>query len=195
MRKDAATLHPVNELITRRWSPRQFADKEISPEIIASLFEAARWAPSAYNDQPWAYVLGTREDAKAYEKVLSCLVEFNQGWAKRAPLIAIGIYRDHFSFNESPYPHAPHDLGLANAFLTLEATARGLMVHHMSGMDFDKAREVLEIPEGWHPFTAFAVGYPVDPEQLSEEELEAEQAPRSRHPQEEFVFHGAFGKA
>jgi nitroreductase len=91
MHKPAATQYPVHELIRERWSPRAFSEKAVSPEILQSLFEAARWAPSSNNEQPWAFLVGTRGDGDTFRKILGTLVEFNQTWAKHAPVLAIAV--------------------------------------------------------------------------------------------------------
>src|SRR5688572_2705801 len=113
MSKKAATDHPVHELIGARWSPYGFADRPVSREDVRSLLEAARWAPSSYNEQPWSYILATREDAQEFEKVLSCLVELNQAWAQAAPVLMLCCTKLNFARNDKPNAAAIHDLGLA----------------------------------------------------------------------------------
>lgn len=193
MQKPAAADNPVHDFIAQRWSPRAFSDKPVSPEVLRSLFEAARWAASSYNDQPWAYVVATKDDEKNYSKVLGVLMDMNAAWAKQAPVLAISIARGHFKHNGTPNPVALHDLGAANAQLTMEATSRGLLVHQMAGFHHDKAREVFGIPEGWDPVSAIAIGYPGDPETLPEKLRTPELAPRTRKPLSEFVMSGQWG--
>src|SRR5271166_6024561 len=117
----AATDHPVQELIAARWSPYAFADRPVAKEDLRSLFEAARWAPSSYNEQPWSYVVATRDDAEGFGRLLSCLVEGNQAWAKGAPVLALGCTSLLFARDGKPNAAALHDLGLASANLCLEA--------------------------------------------------------------------------
>ena len=193
--KQAHPDHPVHELIARRWSPYAFADRPVSDDDLRSLFEAARWAASSYNEQPWAYVVATKTDRDAFERLLSCLVEGNQGWAAAAPVLALGCTNLRFARNGKPNAAAVHDLGLASATLTLEATARGLVVHQMIGILPDKARELYRIPEGVQPVTGLAIGYAADSNTLPEKYRERDLAPRSRKPLNEFVFGGEWGAA
>src|SRR5688572_2107098 len=193
--KQANPAYPVHELIARRWSPYAFADLPVSDADLRSLFEAARWAASSYNEQPWAYVVATKIDPNGFERLLSCLVEGNQAWAATAPVLALGCTSLQFSLNGKPNAAAVHDLGLASANLTLEATARGLVVHQMIGILPDKARELYRIPEGVEPVTGLAIGYAADPEALPEKYRERDLAPRTRKPLAEFVFAGEWGSA
>ena len=193
--KQAHPDHPIHELIARRWSPYAFADRPVSDDDLRSLFEAARWAASSYNEQPWAYVVATKADPDAFERLLSCLVEGNQGWAAAAPVLALGCTSLRFTRNGKPNAAAVHDLGLASATLTLEATARGLVVHQMIGILPDKARELYRIPEGVQPVTGLAIGYAADSNTLPEKYWERDLAPRSRKPLYEFVFGGEWGAA
>src|SRR5271165_4025856 len=124
--KRAKPDHPIHELIASRWSPYGFDERAVSDDDLRSLFEAARWAPSSYNEQPWSYIVATKANPAEFERLLSCLVEGNQPWAKVAPVLALGCTRLLFSQNNKPNAAAIHDLGLASATLTMEATARGL---------------------------------------------------------------------
>ena len=193
--KQASPDHPIHELIARRWSPYAFADRPVSDDDLRSLFEAARWAASSYNEQPWTYILATKGEPDAFDRLLSCLVEGNQGWAADAPVLALGCTSLRLTRNGKPNAAAIHDLGLASATLTLEATARGLVVHQMIGILPDKARELYLIPEGVQPVTGLAIGYAADPNTLSEKYRERDLAPRSRKPLNEFVFDGEWGVA
>src|SRR5262249_24197399 len=129
--KEATPDHPIHEILARRWSPYAFADRPVSKADLLSLFEAARWAPSSYNEQPWSYIVATRDEPAEFERVLSCLVEGNQAWAKAAPVLAIGCTKLVFALNGKPNAAAVHDLGVAAGNLCAEATARGLYVHQM----------------------------------------------------------------
>jgi len=194
MNKPAATDHPVHELIRERWSPRAFSDKPVSAEVLRSLFEAARWAPSSSNEQPWAFIVAIKDDHATHAKLLSTLVEFNQTWAKKAPVLAIAISELAFARNGNPNRNAFYDTGAAVAHLTAEATARGLFIHQMAGFDPHKAIELFNIPAGWEPIAAFVIGYPGDPESLPDSLRERETAPRSRKPLAEFVMSGNWGQ-
>ena len=140
--KQATPDHPIQPLIADRWSPNAFADRPVPDDDLRSVFEAARWSASSYNEQPWRYIVATKASPAEYERLLSCLVEGNQVWARAAPVLAHGCTSLHFILNGKPNAAAEHDLGLASATLTLEATARGLSVHQMIGILPDRAREL-----------------------------------------------------
>lgn len=193
--KQATPDHPIHELIARRWSPYAFADRPVSDDDIRSLFEAARWAASSYNEQPWSYIVATKANTAEFERLLSCLVEGNQAWAKAAPVLALGCTSLNFVRNGKSNAAAIHDLGLASATLTLEATARGLHVHQMIGILPDKARELYGIPEGVQPLTGLAIGYVADPTILPEAYRQRDLAPRQRKSLAEFVFGAQWGTA
>jgi nitroreductase len=193
--KQATPDHPIHELLARRWSPYAFADRAVLEDDLHSLSEAARWAASSYNEQPWSYIVATKANPGEFERLLSCLVEGNQAWARAAPVLALGCTSLNFTRNDKPNAAAVHDLGLASASLTLEATARGLFVHQMIGILPDKARDVYRIPESVQPLTGLAIGYAADPEMLSEKLRERDLAPRTRKPLAEFVFSGEWGSA
>ena len=191
----AVTDYPVQDLIASRWSPYSFADKLVSDEELRSLFEAARWAASSNNEQPWSYIVAKKEDAGEFARLLSCLVEANQAWAKSASALALSVSRLNFARNDKPNRAAIHDLGLAAGNLVLEATARGLAVHQMIGILPEKAREVYSIPDGHEPLTALAIGYAGDPADLPAELRVRDAARRPRKPLKEFVFGGKWGVA
>lgn len=193
MQNTAVTQFPVHELIRNRWSPRAFADKPVSPEVLRSAFEAARWAPSSSNEQPWAYIVATKDDSASFEKVLGTLVEFNAGWAKNAPVLAIAVTKLTFAKNQAPNRMAKYDTGAASALLTMEATAHGLAVHQMAGFDPEKARVAFSIPAEWEAVAALAIGYPGSPETLPQPLKDREVAPRTRKPISEFVMSGSWG--
>jgi nitroreductase len=187
------TDHPVHDLIAARWSPYAFADRPVSKADLLSLFEAARWAASSYNEQPWTYIVATKDDRAEFDRLLSCLVEGNQAWAKNAPALALGCTSLNFVRNGQPNAAAQHDLGLASGTLALEATARGLVVHQMIGILPDRARELYQVPEGVRPLTGLAVGYAGDPASLPEAIRSRDAARRPRKPLREFVFAARWG--
>jgi nitroreductase len=193
MHKPAPSDFPVHQLIIDRWSPRAFSERPVPPDVLRSLFEAARWAPSSSNEQPWAYIVGTREDHENFAKMLSVLIEFNAGWAKNAPVLALAVAELNFAKNNAPNRNAQYDTGAATALLSVEATARGLAVHQMAGFDPAKAREVFAIPAGWEAIAAIAIGYPGDPNSLPQALKDRELAPRTRKPLSEFVMAGHWG--
>jgi len=193
MHKPAATDVSLHELIRNRWSPRAFSEKPVPAEVLRSLFEAARWAPSSNNEQPWAYLVAAKDDSENFAKMLSVLVEFNANWAKHAPVLALSVAHLKTQRDGKPNRVALHDVGSASAQLTFEANARGLQVHQMAGFDADKARQAFAIPPDWEPVAAMAIGYPGDPESLPEKLRERELAPRTRKPLGEFVMSGGWG--
>jgi nitroreductase len=192
MNKPAPTEFPVHDLIRDRWSPRAFSDKPVEPAILASLFEAARWAPSSNNEQPWAYLVATKDNPQDFAKMLSVLVDFNAGWAKSAPVLVLAMSRLKFS-NANPNRNAFYDTGAATALLSVEATARGLAVHQMAGFDPAKAKQVFQIPEDCEAIAAIAIGYPGDPTSLPKPLHDREVAPRTRKPLSEFVMSSRWG--
>lgn len=194
MEKPAEATHPIHELLRRRWSPVAFSDRRVDPETIGSLLEAARWAPSSFNEQPWSFIIATKDDPAEYERLLSCLIEFNQQWARKAPVLMLTVASLKFARNQKDNRHAFHDVGLAAANLVVQATSLGLVVHQMAGILPDKAREVFGIPEGYEAVTGIALGYSGDAAKLDEKLRRREQAPRSRKPLVEFVFTGRWGQ-
>jgi nitroreductase len=196
MEKPAVTDHPIHVLVASRWSPYCFADRDVSAEDLRSLFEAARWAPSSYNEQPWSYVVATRRDREGFARLLSCLVETNQTWARHVPVLALGITRERFTRNDKPNAAALHDLGLAAGGMLVEATARGLCVHQMIGILPDRARELYRIPDHSRALTGIAIGYAgAGAADLPEPLRERDRAPRTRKPLSAFVFGGRYGEA
>jgi nitroreductase len=193
MEKPASVEFPVHDLIKNRWSPRAFSDKPIPKEVLQSLFEAARWAPSSNNEQPWAFIVATKDDQENFEKSLGALVEFNAGWARKAPVLVIAVAKLAFAKNNAPNRNAQYDVGAASLQLSIEATARGLFVHQMAGFDPETAKEAYNIPQGWEPIAAMAIGFPGDASSLPEPYQTRERAPRTRKPIREFVMSGEWG--
>ena len=176
------TLH---QIIRDRWSPQAFADRSIDDATLRTLFEAARWAPSSFNEQPWAFVVARRDDTAEFARALDCMVPFNQDWAKSAGAVVLTVAHATFARNDKPNAHAFHDVGLAVAQLTAQATSAGLGVHQMAGFDAGKARETYGIPAGWDPVTMVAIGYYDDSDEPGE---------RSRKPLAEMVYTGGWGE-
>jgi len=192
MHKPAPVDAPIHDLIRQRWSPRAFSPQLISDHVLRSLFEAARWAPSSYNEQPWAFLVGTRNDKENFDKILGTLVEFNAGWARHAAALAIAVCKHEFGRGGSNR-NAQYDTGAASILLALEAVAQGLAVHQMAGFDPLKAKQVFGIPEGWGAIAAIAIGYPGDASSLPEQLRDRELAPRTRKPLRDFVMTGHWG--
>ena len=192
--RKASTDYPIHKLLAERWSPYGFEDRPVAQGDLHSLLEAARWAASSYNEQPWSFFIATKENPEEFARLLSCLVEGNQGWAKAAPVLVLGVVSLNFSRNNKDNRAAVHDLGLAAGNLLVEATARGLCVHQMIGILPDKAREVYQIPGHSEAWTAIAIGYKGDPAKLPDALKERDLAPRQRKPLSQFVFTGKWGQ-
>lgn len=167
----------------------------MEPEKVQRLLEAARWAPSCFNEQPWVFILATADQPAEYSKLLSCLVAGNQVWAKRAPLLMISVAKLHFDHNGQPNPHAFHDIGLAVGNLVVQATAMDLVVHQMAGILQETIREFYSLPTGYDPLTGLAIGYQGDLHALPDMLREREQASRSRKALKEFVFSESWGRS
>ncbi|MGA8728681.1 MAG: nitroreductase family protein [Terracidiphilus sp.] len=186
--KRAKTLEGILPVIEQRWSPRAFADREVSTADLAKVFEAARWAPSSNNEQPWGYLLGFR-NSDTHEKIASALMGFNQAWAPKAPVLILGVTRTRFARNGNPNNYALYDLGAATAFLILQAMSMGLHTHQMAGFDHEVARKALGIPEEYALGSVMALGYQDHPATLPNDKLvETETMPRTRKALSEFVL-------
>jgi nitroreductase len=167
----------------------------VPDDALNRIFEAARWAASSYNEQPWRFIVAAKDDADEYERLLGCIVPGNAEWARRAPVLMLSVAKLAFDRGGAPNRHALHDAGQAAANLSLQAASLGLSVHQMGGFDAAKARAEFAIPEGFEPVAALAVGYPGDPESLPAGLRERERAPRTRRELSELVFAGEWGKA
>lgn len=193
MEKPAKTQFPIHELLRRRWSPRAFSPRSVEPEILRSLFEAARWAPSSGNQQPWRFLIARKEQPAEFDRMLHCLTDGNIAWCKDVPVLMISVANLRWD-NGEPNRHAFHDVGQAAAQLTIEAVARGLFVHQMGGILVDKIRVTYALPEGFEAVAGFALGYPGEPDQLSGKLRDRELAPRKRNPVDSFVFSGRWSQ-
>lgn len=194
MEKPAKTRFPLHGPLQQRWSPRAFAERSVADEQLISLFEAAQWASSCFNEQPWQFIVASRSDQEEYHRLLSCLVEGNQVWAKFAPVLILTVAKSSFDHNGKANPHAWHDVGLAVGNLVIQATTLGLSLHQMAGILPERIREVYGVPQGFEPVTALALGYPGEPSLLPDELAQREQAARTRKPLSEFVFEGQWGR-
>ena len=174
--------------ILHRWSPRSFSDRPVNLDDLRTVFEAARWAASSYNEQPWRFLVGTR-GSETYQKIFSSLVEMNQAWAKMAPVLILGAAKSTFSHNNAPNAVALYDLGAAAATFCYQATALGLHTHQMGGYDRAIARKNFEVPEDFIFGAVIALGYLGEPSALTVPQmLQQEIAPRQRKPLSEIVF-------
>lgn len=194
MEKPADLDYEVHDLIKRRWSPRVFADRPLEPRTLRSLLEAARWAASCYNEQPWRFLVAQRQDPVEFQKMVDCLVPTNESWAKHAAVLMITVASPVFERSGKPNRHAWYDVGQAAAQMALQATHEGLFMHQMGGFYPDKVRETYGVPAELEPVSAIAIGYPATADDIPDSMRERELATRTRRPQSAFVFSGAWGK-
>jgi nitroreductase len=184
----------IQELLEKRFSPYGFSSRPVEAEKLHKLFEAARSAPSSNNEQPWRFVVATRQDAEAFERLLETLVEQNREWARHAPVLVLSVAKRDFTHNGRPNRHAWYDVGQAAAYLTLQATELGLYVHQMAGFDVGKARQLLGIPEGYEPTAMMAMGYLGDSQSMQEPPRPRDGPRRPRKPLDSLLFGGAWGQ-
>jgi nitroreductase len=186
--KVADTVPGVHDLIRNRWSPRSFSSREVSNEDLRTILEAARWAASSSNEQPWRFFVARKSDRDAYQKLFNLLVPGNQAWAHTAPVLLITAAKRTFSQNGSPNRYGMHDTGQALANFFLQATALGLHAHGMGGFDIERARKDLNVPDDYELGAAIALGYLAPPDQLPEKYRAGETSKRQRKPLSEIVF-------
>jgi nitroreductase len=194
MEKPASNTYPIHPLLKRRWSPRAFSDRPVEKEKLQSLFEAARWSASSSNEQPWHFMMGLKGDP-TWTAIFETLDEGNREWAGNVPMLLLAICRNFYLRHKRPNSYAAYDTGQAVSQLAIEATDLGLFVHQMGGFDPEKARLLFEIPEGYRPLTAIAIGYPGNPDMLPARQKERESAERKRRDPGEFVHTEKFGKS
>ncbi|MBE0637523.1 MAG: nitroreductase family protein [Bacteroidales bacterium] len=193
MNKRANTDFPIHPLLTERWSPRAFNGQAVEKEKLQRLFEAARWAPSASNEQPWLFIIGLSGD-ETYQKIFSTLVEFNQLWTKTAPVLAVAIGRKSSVKTGKKNPWYGYDVGQSLAHLTFQAMHEGLYVHQMGGFEAEKISELFQIEDDFEALTVFTIGYPGDFKVLHPNLQKSELAERQRKSQVDFVFSDKFGQ-
>jgi len=186
--------HPIHPLLAERWSPRAFAERPVAQHDLLSILEAARWAPSASNRQPWHFLVATKETPEAYQRLLQVLMEGNQRWAQAAPVLMLVVAKLNTDRDAATLHHSLFDAGLAAGLLTVQAGALGIAVHQMGGFHADKAHADLGVPDGYAPIAALALGYVGDAETLPEDLRARELGPRTRKPLPEFVFGPTWGE-
>ncbi|MFZ0389804.1 MAG: nitroreductase family protein [Calditrichia bacterium] len=189
--KKTPTIHP---LLHERWSPRAFSSKAVEEQDLWLLFEAARWAPSSFNEQPWAFIVACESDREVYEQMANCLSERNRQWATTAPVLAVCLAKTHFEHNKKENRHSFYDTGLAVANLVMQATDLGISVHQMAGFSTEKVREKFLVPPAFEPVAAMAIGYAGNPARLPSDLRMNKRAARRRKALREFVFGAEWGK-
>jgi nitroreductase len=193
MEKLTPNLYPLTELHQRRWSPTVFEDQPISAKVMASLFEAARWSASCFNEQPWCFVVASRhDDPAAFAAMVACLTPGNQSWVKDAPVLMFSVAKRHFDKTGGPNRYAWYDVGQAVAHLSLEAISLGIFVHQMAGLDPNQIKSVAKIPDTHEVVSAIALGYGVAADKINSDSAAREMSPRIRRDISSFVFHGHF---
>ncbi len=192
MNKQASTEYPIHSLIQHRWSPYRFMNREVTKLELMSLFEAARWAPSSYNEQPWRFILATKDKPDEFAKMQSILLQANQSWAKDAWALVLAATHLVFARNGKQNKAAIHDLGAAVSYLSLEAAARGISVHQIIGIDHDQARTVFNVPGEYEVLTAFAIGYADMNAQGDNKYTQRDNTVRSRNKVSEFVYENSW---
>jgi len=190
----APTDHPVLPAIAARWSPRSFLDTPVPDAALHSILEAGRWAASAYNEQPWQYLVTRKQnEPEAFAKLLGCLVPFNQGWIGAAPVLMLACARLNSASSGKPNPWAHYDAGQASGSMAIQAAALGLQMHQMAGFDAAAARIAFAIPEDVAPIAAMVLGTPGPASALPEPLAQREMAPRARKLAAELFFMGKWG--
>lgn len=177
-----------HEFVRRRWSPRAFSSRPVEEEAILTLLEAAQWAPSAGNGQPWRFIYATQAEEERYRRLFECLDDGNQEWAGSAPVLMLALVKTNSERSGRPNRWALYDLGLAVGNLTFQATALDLYVHSIGGFHADRVRERFVLPDDVEPVAMLAIGYLGTPDQLNEQQRARELAPRQRKPLEELIL-------
>lgn len=191
--KSAETTVPIHPLLAERWSSRAFSDQAVPRDLMLGLFEAARWAPSCFNEQAWRFIVATRDDPEAHARLNACFTTSNQRWSAHAWILMIALAIETFEADGSPNHMAHYDVGQAVQNLTLQASTHGLNVRQAAGIDVAKIREAYRVPDGVTVLCAVAIGYYGDPDQLVPPLPERERQPRTRKPLDELFFDGAYG--
>ena len=182
--------YPINPLILSRWSPRSMTGEELGDDDIMSLFEAARWAPSSFNNQPWRFIYAKR-NTEHWDRLFNLLVDVNKTWAKNAALLAVVISRINFEFNEKPARTHQFDTGSAWENLALEASSRGIVAHGMQGFDYEKAKTELGIPADFEVMAMIAIGKRGPKENLPTE-LQDKEKPNDRKALKDIIMEGTY---
>ena len=185
--------YEILPVLTQRRSPRAYASRPVPAEALHQVFTAASSAASCFGEQPWRYIIGSQvASPDAFGKILGSMMEFNQVWAKKAPVLAVGVAKLNFSHDGNANGWAKYDVGQATATLAVQAAELGLQIHQMAGFSPDALRAAFNIPEGFEPVVVFTLGYPGPASDLPDATREREEAPRTRKPLAEFLFEGAW---
>jgi nitroreductase len=184
---------PLNPLLLRRYSPRAFSNSPVDKEILHRIFEAARWSASCNNEQPWRFIVGTKNNGNTYQKIYECLTDANKRWTIHAPVLILICAATSFSYKGRSNPWHMYDAGQSAVHITMQALYEGIQVHQMAGFDQQKATTTFAIPPEYVVASAMAMGYAGDPAMLENDLREKETAPRIRKPLNDMVFSGTWG--
>ena len=184
----------IHNLISERKSIRAFSDKEISDEALITLLEAARWAPSSMNEQPWRFIVVRKENTEAFQKMIQCLNDSNKIWAQHASVLLLTVANNTITTLNKPNAYAWHDIGLAIGNLSLQAISMDIFLHQMGGFKSEEAKKLFNIPNGFDPVSVIALGYQGNAEALPSPLRERELKQRERKPLSEIVYSNTFGE-
>lgn len=193
MQKPTHNNHPISNILAKRWSPRAYSDKVVEKEKLQSILEAARWAPSSMNEQPWRFIVGVNRD-KTWALIFETLVEWNQKWAGKAPVLILNLAKKTFTYKGRPNATYAYDTGQAVAMMVTEVVNQGLFGHQMGGFSAEKAHELFDIPDDFLPVSVTAIGYYGDINELPIDMHESEMEERKRRPITDTVFSNTFGE-
>lgn len=187
MEKPAQTILNIHPIIKKRWSPRAFSNQQVEKDQLRRILEAARWSPSSFNEQPWRFIIGIKGN-EYWDKLFECMVEFNQKWAGKAPVLLLALGKKTGSKNGKPNQVYQYDVGQSMAYITFQLMEEGLVAHQMGGFSKEKAREYFSVPDDYEPIAMMAIGHQDEPANLSPDFEEMELAPRQRKDMEELVL-------
>jgi len=188
LNKEVVSDVQLNPFLQKRWSPRAFLPTKVEKDVLKRIFEAGRWAPSSFNEQPWRFIIGVKGEGKTWDKLYSSLVEFNQHWNTNVPVLVLIVAKKIFTKFPDPNRHYMYDTGQAAAHVTVQTMAEGLYCHQMGGFSIEKARELFHIPQDYEPCAMMAIGYLGDPATLPADLQKSEAEPRSRLPLSSIAF-------
>ncbi|MFN8673210.1 MAG: nitroreductase family protein [Candidatus Sericytochromatia bacterium] len=193
MKQKSNPDYEIIDIIKQHWSPRAFSEKKVEKASLQKIFEAARWSSSCFNEQPWRFLVGIKDEGVAYNKLFSCLVEGNQKWLGETPVLVLACAKKTFTLNGNQNNWSEYDLGQAVGFLTLQAHNEGLYTHQMAGFDKDKVKAEFNLDSDFEPVCVICIGYLGDPENLDEKLKQAELSDSKRKKQTEFTFNENWG--
>jgi nitroreductase len=193
MKSVPAIDYPIHELLLKRYSPHSFSKRIVEKTALLSIFEAARWAPSCFNEQPWSYIVIHKTHTDQYAKIRESMAEQNVTWATTAPLLILTVAKVVFSENNKPNPYAWHDIGLATGAMLVQSASMGIYIHQMAAFSKEKIRIACDIPAGWDPVTLIAMGYLAENSELPEKFIELDRSPQIRKKLTEFVYEDTWG--